>query len=158
MGERALMSSTADKETQRSVSLADIGAALTMAAALALPLYAVGFIVLIAQMYGTNGSSFSTTLYAASLVPNRVVVGQGMRVLWAEWAYILPFLLLTVSTAWHYNRPLRDNDLTLAAIVGRNSKAWTRDRKIGQSYGLGGSSIWWASWEEHISYSVETGG
>ncbi len=69
------MTSSVQEDTDTALlSLADVGVWLSLLAALAIPVYSLGLIALTAQIAFTYSLDYSTAWYAASLVPNKVVL------------------------------------------------------------------------------------
>lgn len=98
---------------------------LASLAAIAGVLYALGLVLFIFQLWTTFGTSFSTALFAASIVSQVVIVGQGLRVVWVEpllSVALFGFTILSLLTV-----PERHNQRTRQAIL-RSASSQTRSK------------------------------
>ncbi len=98
------VSSMQDSQARPVLSLGDVGVWLSLLAALAIPLYSLGLIELTAQIAFTYELDYSTAWYAASLVPDKVVLGQGLRVVIAQPVYFATILVSLVTSIRSYQR------------------------------------------------------
>ncbi len=116
------MTSSVQEDTDTALlSLADVGVWLSLLAALAIPVYSLGLIALTAQIAFTYSLDYSTAWYAASLVPNKVVLGQGLRVVVVQPWYFLIILPSTVHNMWGVYRSsgrLVEARMEVAKIAG----------------------------------------
>ncbi len=110
------MSTARETESKAWLTLSSIGSALSLAAAIAVPLYAVGYIGLAAQIATSYTGDFSTAFYAASLVPNKVIVGQGLRAFWTEPILSIIFLLGVLYQAHSNQRPVSNTGFYRAIV------------------------------------------
>lgn len=113
-----------DSETRAAITLSTIGTWLSLAAAVTLPLYAVGYVALAAQIAAAHTADFSTAFYAASLVPDKVILGQGLRAFWTEPLLVLTFLISVV--VWNTDRRPLPFDFVRAALTGFERQHYKR--------------------------------
>lgn len=100
------MSTTQETEARAALTLSSIGTVVSIVATLTVPLYAVGFVALAAQIAATYTGDFSAALYAASLVPDKVIVGQGLRAFWIAPYTAGSFVISVLLLARLYQRPV----------------------------------------------------
>ncbi len=114
------MDSGSKGQQDRVALIQALASVITTFAGLGFYFYALGFALVLFQLDRSCLHDFSDALYAASLVPNKVAVGQGMRALFDPSVWILLFgLLLGVGVAFGLERFLRNYLRRTSNLRGR---------------------------------------